>query len=634
MHSLLIHGAFGIIRPLLIMFDENFPAGYNFRQLKPAKERLTDVEVKKLNLDELMRKIKDGAIQLPDFQREWIWSDEQIKSLLESVIRRFPINSILFLECDADNLKFAFRPITGADETSAKPQYLILDGQQRLTSLYGALFSDKPVKIKKGKEYFYYVDMAKAIEVVKNSSDAEDIIISVPPSKKLKAKGKNWDLSTPEKEFEHGMFPLNKIFSSRQWLRAYEKFHGTDVAETLADAFDEKLVKKIESYDVAIVELKKNTSLNAVCKIFENVNRGISKLDTFDLLTSIFAAKTDDNGEPVRLRKDWEDIQAVFESMGLDILKAVDCSDFVTALTLFVSYRNRGAKNSVSCKGEDILKLKHKDYLQYKGDIIEGFIEASKFLEEDGITTTKYLPYKSQLIPMAAIFAELKAEGKDNKPSRDKIRQWYWYCVFSESYRDGQGARYAKDIVQVMKWINKREEPEIIRKVQIDAGKLILHLKTTASAAYKGMISIILKNGAQDFIAGKNMGTCTNYAESTEIHHIFPKKYCEAQKIAKEKYDNIANKTLILKGTNRIIGGNSPSVYLEKIQGKLNISSAEVDEILEGHLIDAALCRADDFDAFIVNRAKKILDAIETLTARKVSGLDSTDIKKIFGKAL
>lgn len=594
------------------------------------------MEAKKSKLGDLMRKIKDGEIQLPDFQRDWIWSDEQIKSLLESVIRGFPINSILLLACDGDNLKFAYRPIEGVEKPSSKPQYLILDGQQRLTSLFGALFSDKPFKIGKGKkELFYYIDMAKAIEVINNSSDEDDIIISVPTGRKLKAKGKNLDLSSQDKEFAEGMFPLNKISDGTRlnWIVGYTTYYANDPAKQKFVMEFNNRASEIMYYDMAIIELDKNTSLNAVCKIFENVNKGISKLDTFDLLTSIFATKTDENGEPIKLRADWEGVHKKFTEIGLDILASVDCSDFVTALTLFVSYKNRGTKNSVSCKGEDILKLQYEDYLHYKSNIIEGFIEAGKFLEDDGITTTKYLPYKSQLIPMAAIFAEIKAEGKDTAASRIKIRQWYWYCVFSESYKDGQGARYAKDIVQVMKWINKREEPEIIRRTQIGAVRL-MNLRSTTSAAYKGMISIILKNGARDFLAGKNMGTSANYAESIDIHHIFPKKYCEVQKISKDKFDNIANKTLILKGTNKIIGSNAPSVYLEKIQSKLNLSSSEVDEILAGHLIDAIFCRADDFNAFIVNRAKKILDAVEMLTGRKVSGRDSPEIKKIFGESL
>ena len=610
----------------MILFDEKFPAGYNFRDNETSrKDGRFDVEMdaKKINLGDMMRKIKSGELQLPDFQRSWIWNDEQIKSLLESVIRGFPINSIMLLECDADNVKFSYRPIKLLDAADTQPRHLILDGQQRLTSLYGALYSDEPVKIDKGKniERHYYVNMAKAISAANGADPEEDMIISVPPSRKLKAKGVNWDLSAPEKEFAAGMFPLNKIFASRQWLRAYEKFHNDDVAGEFTDAFAEQVIDKVCAYEIVAIELAKGTPLEAICNIFERVNKQGSPLDVFDLLTAVFAAKTDADGKPIELRKDWNAVHTDFVDSGIAALAEVDCSDFITALALLVTYEKFRAdgKTQVTCKGGDILKLAYGDYLKFKGDIIDGFAEAGKFLEAEGITTTKYLPYKSQLVPMAAIFAELKLSGKDNAAGRKKVRQWYWCAVFSESYKDGQGTRYAKDITQVMRWIDKREEPPIIRQTRIVA-KRLLTVKTGASAAYKGMISLILKNGARDFLAGKNMGTSANYAESIEVHHIFPKKYCKEHGLPEDKFDSIANRTLILKGTNRIIGSNPPSVYLQTIERKTGLSSAEVDEILERHFIDAELCRADNFDAFTENRARKIFAEIEQLTGREIIG--------------
>ena len=223
---------------------------------------------------------------------------------------------------------------------------------------------------------------------------------------------------------------------------------------------------------------------------------------------------------------------------------------------------------------------------------------------------------------MAAIFAELNLLNKNNAASRNKIRRWYWCGVFSEAYRDGHLARFAKDIVQVIKWIKTDKTPEIIENVRLGAGKLI-RAKKLQSALYKGMISIIFKNGATDFIAGKNI---INYAESLEIHHIFPKKYCENNKLPKDKFDSIANKTLILKNTNRVIGNDSPSIYLERIEKKTGLSCAEVDKILELHFADAALCREDNFYAFVADRVKKIFNEIEQLTKIKIS--DREEVEK------
>ena len=343
-----------------------------------------ETEAKNIELENLLEKIKGGAIQLPDFQREWIWSDRQIKDLLESVIRGFPINSIMLLECDANNLKFARRSIEGAETVDALPQYLILDGQQRLTSLYGALFTDKPVKIKSGKEFFYYVDMAKAVAAAKNAATAEGMVISVPPSRKLKTL----DLSSSEKEYAAGMFPLNKIFDSRKWFRAYEHFHK-DVAWEFVDAFAENVIDKVSSYKIAFIQLEKNTPLEAVCKIFEKVNIGGKKLGVFDLLTAVFAAGKNADGKPVELRKDWEEIRDDFKNSDLKILSTITSADFITALTLLVSYENFCAdkKNPVSCKSEDILNLNYDNYTRNKAAVIDGFKAAAKFLKDEKIYT-------------------------------------------------------------------------------------------------------------------------------------------------------------------------------------------------------------------------------------------------------
>lgn len=573
------------------------------------------METNKFNLEDLLEDIKSGEVQLPDFQRSWIWSDKQIKSLLESVIRNFPINSIMLLECDADNTIFSSRPIEGVGEVTNKPRYLVLDGQQRLTSLFGALFSSEPVKCG-DKKFFYYVVMKKALDAVENL-ETEDVIVSVNGDK----KSKTLDLSTSEKEFAAGMFPLNKIFDSHGWLNSYKDFHANDFAKRFATDFDKKIIKRFLRYEIVYVELERNTSLEAVCRIFEKVNISGVKLNVFDLSMAALASHKE-NGKPVNLRADWEKISANFAQRNLKILSAAEGADFITALTLLVGYRNFCVSGTpVACKRENVLKLTCKDYLEYRDAVADGFFEAAKFLAGEAVTEEKYLPYKPQLIPLAAILAALKLSGKNNMTAQDKIRRWYWCGVFGEAYRDGHLARFAKDIVQVMNWIdNDDETPKVIQNTQISAPKLMKY-KNVQSAAYKGMISIIFRNGATDFLSGKKMNVSANFDESIDDHHIFPKKYCADKNIPKERCDSIANKTPILSETNKIIGNKAPSVYIREFERR-GIKSQLINTSLKSHFADPALCRANNFDAFIVDRANKIFDAIELLTGREISDRD------------
>jgi len=123
-------------------------------------------------------------------------------------------------------------------------------------------------------------------------------------------------------------------------------------------------------------------------------------------------------------------------------------------------------------------------------------------------------------------------------------------------------------------------------------------------------------------------------SENVDIHHIFPKDYCEDNNLPKQKWNSIINKTPISYSTNRAIGGVAPSKYLSKIESRGQVDSATLDQYLESHWIDHQLCRADAFDQFILNRAKKLLDAIEAVTGRTITGRDSEDVISAFGAVL
>ena len=93
------------------------------------------------DLTKLLDQIHEGEIQLPDFQRGWVWEDSHIRALIASVSKSFPIGSVMLLETGGEGMRFKPRVVEGAPENGKNPQQLILDGQQRMTSLYLALRS-------------------------------------------------------------------------------------------------------------------------------------------------------------------------------------------------------------------------------------------------------------------------------------------------------------------------------------------------------------------------------------------------------------------------------------------------------------------------------------------------------------
>ena len=200
----------------------------------------------KTSLRDLLKNISSGKIQLPDFQRGWVWDDDHIKSLLVSIARSFPVGAIMLLEAGGD-AKFKARPIEGVELTNTtKPEKLILDGQQRLTSLTQVLMSKEPVKTydhrKKILNQYYYIDIGKALLGEENYEDA---IISISSDRILYTNfGKDikLDLSTEEKEFENFYFPCNQILNDDEWLEGLNNYDPSKLGQFLK--FRKQVIKK------------------------------------------------------------------------------------------------------------------------------------------------------------------------------------------------------------------------------------------------------------------------------------------------------------------------------------------------------------------------------------------------------
>lgn len=584
-------------------------------------------------LTDLMKAVDSGAAQLPDFQRGWVWDDGRIKALILSVIHNFPVGAAMFLEYGNESVHFKHKPIEGSSaDPSTGPDELILDGQQRLTSLYNALYSRKPVHTKtdKGKEIdrYYYLDIEKAVDP---NADDEEVVISIPATRQITSdfgRKIEIDLSTRQDEFKQKMFPLNIILDSIEymgWQNEYFSYYRYDqeVIQQFTDLYA-KIIMPTQKYAMPVILLDKSTPKEAVCQVFENVNTGGVSLTVFELVTAIFAM------DDFRLRQDWKERKESYFSG--DLLNNVTATDFLTALTLLSSYK---AGRTVSCKKKDVLSLKLTEYNNYADTLCEGFKIAEKLLIEERVFSSRDLPYSTQLIPLAAICTVLKENNKINTTTvKNMVKQWYWCGVFGELYGSANETRYANDLKQVIKWINEGGDlPKTITDFFFDPTRL-LSLQSRQSAAYKGIMALILKNHARDFISGADMDFSSYSNEKIDIHHIFPKDYCIRKGYEKSKWNSIVNKTPISASSNREIGGVAPSVYLGKLERKGSVTTADLDGYVETHWIDHSLLRNDEFQRFMIDRAKKLLDAIELATGRTVSGRNSDEVRQAFGDAL
>ena len=202
-----------------------------------------------------------------------------------------------------------------------------------------------------------------------------------------------------------------------------------------------------------------------------------------------------------------------------------------------------------------------------------------------------------------------------------------------ELYGGANETRFAMDMQDVVAWIDGGAEPRTVRDANFAPARL-LSLQSRLAAAYKGLGALLMKHGGRDFISGTPIDLNSYFNNAIDIHHIFPRAWCEKKTLPREKWNSVINKAPLAAGTNRFISGDAPSVYLGRIQKAKEVNPASLDEFLASHIIPVPQLRGDDFEGFIRLRAVALLNLIEHATGKAVPGRDSEETIKAFGGAL
>lgn len=576
--------------------------------------QITSFNPIKTDIEDILSEIDKAKLQLPDFQRSWIWEDARIISLLESVSRGFPIGAILTLKSDGP--RFLCRTFEGVKEKNDKPDTILLDGQQRLTSLYRSLFSKDPVETRDEKKKkihrYYYADLER-ISRQADKGNFDDCFLSVNEDRKKigQLRGVLIDLSSSDLEWKQAMFPLNITFD----MTAYDDWKDGFIT-TRADGKDlinkarDTVLKNIRRYFIPVIELDANTSNEAVCTIFEKVNTGGVPLTVFELLVATYA------GEGFRLLGDWLAQRERMVSSSQQLLKDIERESYLTAVLVVSQLK---ADTRIACKRGDLLSMSKDAYLANRESVTTGFIRAAKLLHREGIIIPRDIPYPTQLPALAAVYSVLNEQEANLDPLSTKLARWLWCGIFGEQWASGVDSRTARDVPQILSWIKGGDEPESIREAFLTEDRL-LRLSSRISAAYKGVSSLIYRSGARDFRSGDPITTQMIFDNNIDIHHIFPRAACDNLGVAKLQRECIVNKTPIDAFTNRSIGGHLPTKYLKNLEEnpKHNIPHERLNEILMSHNIDAAAVRSDNFNEFFNKRKEYFIGLVETLMGKKV----------------
>lgn len=563
-------------------------------------------------LAHLLPKIAAGDVQLPDFQRGYVWADEDIRSLLVTIALGHPLGVVMTLQTGNDEVRFKPTPLEGAKVKPGEvdPSLLVLDGQQRLTSISQALSGSGIVHTqdarKKIVERRYFIDIEHAVA---HPKDLDNAVRSLPADGVLRGNFDRdvlLDVSTPERQREHGLFPLSLAYQDEamNWLFTY---HRPATAQTFLNS----VLTPMRTYAIPSIELDRDTSKDAVATVFEKVNQGGVRLTVFELLTAKFAGDGTyfrEHGTDFRLKDDWEKTAEIITQR--PVLLGLEQTEFLQAVTLLASQAGAAA---TTARKDDVLDLELADYLVWAPRVREALKWVAGFLDAEHIHTARDVPYPTQLVPLAVVRVLLGEEADVHGVQR-RIREWYWCGVFGELYSAATETRFARDVEQVPAWATRQDDAVVPRTVE-DASfrESRLHsLRTRNAAAYKGIHALLMNGDARDWLHNQKFDRAHYLNLAVDIHHIFPKKWCIAQEIQPYLRESIVNKTPLARKTNQVIGGASPADYLPKIDRRAKISAEQVDAIVAGHLVDPSSLRSADFSSFFVKRREALLLMVES----------------------
>lgn len=586
----------------------------------------------KREAERMLSEIDDGNYVIPHFQRGFEWDPGMVGDLFSSILDGYYTGTLLLwdLENYAGNGNM-WDVVEGVppEQVADNPNYGILDGQQRLSSIYYALYSPVMKFPSRRSYYYFFLDMdaclrenyddAITYEYRRNPRDVEDFKEQIP-----------------ELLPEEGRFPLCLVRDT--------EYLNSDAFETcLTDYYEQRdepghpvvnlsmmnLYRKFSTiFDEILnyrfsVEILDTSNLEEVCEIFTRINKKGMTLSTFDLMNA-FLYPYD-----ITLRKDWENLndfdalKNVDGSMNTNILKAIALRqrDYCSSKYIYqlipgteVERRNvSGAtRTEVPIQTANEFQQLWEESIEYCEDARERVINTGT--SDFGAIKNDFIPNTTILSVLATLLWEYDEQYEDRLPLpefNDRLVRWYWSAALSRDYSGSSDSIMSQDFREMKTWFEEPgKTPERIQTVNADFVENSLDLQhTTQGGRYKSVLGLYGLNTPKDFHTGRRLGTYNT--ERIDDHHIFPKNV-SGMSLPSERKHSILNRALILDETNRTrIGSKKPSEYLSDIEIAADES---VEERLRPHLIPSEAVDAlwnDDFEAFIEAREQAVLAEIK-----------------------
>lgn len=529
------------------------------------------------NYSTLLADIARGQIKIPQFQRDFVWSVQKSAALLDSIIKGYPIGTFIFWNTK-ERLR-TVRNLGGADLPDAKDGETIsfvLDGQQRLTSLYAALRGETITRDDGAQDDYSQL----FVNLVANSD--EQIVLS-------DVSALSPDTYITVRDLLNGELTL---------LVAYDKAYHEKLSEYR---------KRISSYDFPVVEVR-DVPIDVATEIFTRINVGGKPLSVFEIMV----AKTYDDALPF-------DLSEAFEQL-IDRLTGVDYDTISDATVLqLVSLVLSG-----ECDKRTILKLPKSAFIEawpVVADAVERAVEHLRNVYR--IPVSKLLPYSTLVVPFAYFFYHHK--DKPTPRQHELLQDFFWRCSLGGRYSSSLESKLAQDIKRIDSILGDIA-PTYDWPVDISTQFLYDNGRFNASRSFvKAILCLLAFQIPRSFSDDSIVNIKNNWlkqANSKNYHHFFPRSYLEKKGWDEFWINHVLNITIVDDFLNkRSIGAKPPSRYMKDFAS----SNKKIGSTMATHLIGdfgEFGINNDDYDTFMEKRAEWVSrELAERIVRREIDDL-------------
>jgi hypothetical protein len=555
---------------------------------KPAS--VSDFQTHSMSMLQLVDQLESGLLALPDFQRSFVWAPDATRELIVSIIRSFPAGALLFLQGGST---FKARAVEAAGTLSIQPSYLVLDGQQRLTSLYQALAGV-------GQSRFF-LDVGALI----SGSEVDDAV-------RVLAADRAAHLASRQAQADALVMPLEAVRDGgmarwRDEVIALRDEEDPDHLRNLLYGIENTYLMPLRQYRFPVTVLPDSTALEAVCTIFETLNRTGKPLTPFELISArAFAGG-------LSLYDYWSAARAQYP-----ILDDFDIEPYYLLQVVALRLGRSPKRSSVLALTADEIET------SWSNAVVDMAAAIKLLRDECGVLVSKWLPYRPMLIPLASAWRVVAdASGPDQGAMRTKLKQWFWCASFSGEYDSSSVTLAERDAPALREWLAGGEAPPVVSHPGWDAERW-RSVTVRQQGLYRATIALTLTGHPRDFHTAAPLTQDVIEAGKVDDHHVFPRGYLKDVGLGGE-VDSVLNHVLIDRATNISIGKKAPSVYLEEIRKTLG---AELDAVLASHHLptgeDSYLAN-DAFEPFLTWRLERLIDLLQARVGKLTAPARTVD---------